>query len=410
MKRGRAVMSVHDIAGQEEQKRNQKKRLSPQIAHPSSQNPMGWHASSYLRETPFNPPIGRHAALLLNASPEQQVTLSRDLQQTYGNRYVQRLMDSINVRAKAVAVPVGGGWEAVNEPVGDAKRTASSQRWGSNAKNEEEQQGPTGAGETPASESPTFAPTAPAPVAQGPAVSEPAAAPIIISGTLKQAPSGAPYDRTRVGVGEIVDFIGTEEGTWTASIGTPSGMSGRAFRWTAPATTSTQTATITLTVGTESTPMNMTVVPPSAISMRKVSSHAVGAGGACMLNEVTIGPSDVCLGAIQWLEVPGPATGISGFFTKYSAADIYHHPNANYAIIDDSNMMVAGPNNGPNDHCAWHSTAGPYSNGAFEWVIPNKYILDGESPSSGRHFTYVTQRFTMDAAGAMTVTKAGAST
>ncbi len=146
--------------------------------------------------------------------------------------------------------------------------------------------------------------------------------------------------------------------------------------------------------------------------MRNVGSHStlVGAGGACMLTEVTFGPTDVCLGAIQWLEVPGPGSGISGFFTKFSATTLHHNPNPNYALVNDSNVMEAGPHNAANDHCAWHSTAGPYSDGAFHWDIPNRYILDGESTSSGRNFTTTTQTFTMNAAGTMTITKAGAST
>jgi outer membrane protein OmpA-like peptidoglycan-associated protein len=237
-------------------------------------------------------------------------------------------------------------------------------------------------------------------------------APTITSETVKAAPSGADNRRERVGVGEEVDFTGSAVGSWTASIGTPLGLSGRAFRWTAPAVTSETSATITLAVGAQLVTKTMTVVPPSMISMRKVSSHSslVGAGGACMLNEVTFGPGDVCLGAIMWLEVDGPATSVSGFFTKFSAATLYHHPNPNYALVDDNNVMEAGPNNGPHDHCAWHSTPGPYSVGAFEWVVPNRYILDGENAASGRHFTDTTQRFTMDAAGVMTITKAGAST
>lgn len=294
---------------------------------------------------------------------------------------------------------------------------------------EEEQAGPIGedatatspspaAPSTPTTATPTGptapAPTAPAPAGPAPAGPGPATPPAltITSATVKAAPSGAVNTRTRVGVGEVVDFTGSAAGTWTASMGTASGPNSTTFRWTAPATTTPTTATITLTVGTQSVPKTVTVVPPNNISMTNAGSHAslVGAGGACMLTAVTFGPTDVCLGAIQTLEVPGPATQISGFFTKFSAATLYHHPNANYALVDDNNMKEAGPNNGRYDHCAWHSTPGPYSDGAYRWVIPNRYILDGESPSSGRHFTDTTQQFTMNAAGTMTITKAGAST
>jgi hypothetical protein len=132
-----------------------------------------------------------------------------------------------------------------------------------------------------------------------------------------------------------------------------------------------------------------------------------------MLTEVTFNPTTVCLGAIQWLEVPGPATSVSGFFAqpRFTTALLHHNPNTNYAIVNDRNIMEAGTNNGPNDHCAWHRIAGPYPpGGAFTWVVPNRYILDGEGAAAGRWFTDTNQVFTMSAAGALTITKAGAST
>jgi peptidoglycan hydrolase-like protein with peptidoglycan-binding domain len=245
-----------------------------------------------------------------------------------------------------------------------------------------------------------------------PPVPPPTPTPITItSATVKAAPSGAANTRKRVGVGEVVDFTASTAGTWAASNGTPtSGASSTTFRWTAPAVA--DTVTITLTSGTQTATDTITVDAPKTISMRKVSSHTslVGAGGACMLTEVTFGPTDVCLGAMQWLEVPGPAMGVDGFFKKFSAATLHHNPNTNFALVNDRNIMEPGPNNGPNDHCAWHSTPGPYKDGTFTWVVPNRYIVDGEPASSGRFFTDTHQVFTMNAAGTMTITKAGATT
>lgn len=332
------------------------------------------------------------------------------LQHTMGNHAVHRLFGKNMEKDKASSAQ-------------ELNPSGRMSHMGSNAFDAEDEWGRPIGGGPPESKSPETEvtpplPAAPAPGAPGPtpvpAAPGPAAppAPTITSATVKAAPSGAANTRTRVGVGEVVNFTGSVAGTWTASIGTASGPNSTTFQWTAPATTSNTTATITLTAGSQSVSKTMTVVPPSTISMRNVGSHSslVGPGGACMLTEVTIGTTDVCLGAIQWLEVPGPASSISGFFTKYTASQLEHHPNTHYALINDSNIMHAGPNNGPNDHCAWHTTAGPYSNGAFSWVIPNKYILDGESATSGRGFTNTTQHFTMNAAGTMTITKAGAST
>lgn len=280
----------------------------------------------------------------------------------------------------------------------------------------EDEEGPIGNGDTPpqaaAPATPAPPPAAPPspPPPSPPAAAAPAPVLAIASATVKAAPSGAPSSRKRVGVGEVVVFTATAAGTWAASAGTAAGPASTTFRWTAPATGGS--VTITLTSGGTSITDTITVVAPATISMRNVGSHAtqIGAGGACMLTKVTFSPTDVCLGAMQWLEVPGPGTGVSGFFTKFSAATLHHNPNVNYALVDDNNVMEAGPNNGPNDHCAWHAIPGPYSDGAFTWDIPNRYLIDGEAATAGRYFTDTHQVFTMNAAGTLTITKAGATT
>src|SRR5262249_30218834 len=116
-----------------------------------------------------------------------------------------------------------------------------------------------------------------------------------------------------IGVGEQVDFTGSVAGGWKASAGTPSGPSATSFRWTAPATAAPVTIPLTPTAGAAVTD-TITVVPPDEIAMRKVGSHTaqVGPGGACMLTEVTFKPLDVCLGAMQTLEVPEDGTSVSG--------------------------------------------------------------------------------------------------
>ena len=229
----------------------------------------------------------------------------------------------------------------------------------------------------------------------------------ITSATVKAAPSGAANTRKEVGVGEVVDFTASAAGTWKASHGEPTaGAPSTTFRWTAPATA--VNVTITLTSGTQTVADAIKVVAPTSISMRKLSSHTslVGVGGACMRNEVKFGPNNVCLGATQWFEVPGPPSGITtpGFFDKFSAATLHHNPTTFYIPMNDSNILEGS------DHCAWHTTPGPYTDGSFTWVIPNRYKLDGEPDSKGRFFTNTNQVFTMNAAGTMSITKAGAST
>lgn len=240
-----------------------------------------------------------------------------------------------------------------------------------------------------------------------------AVTPLITSTTAKKAPSGAKADRSKVGVGEAVTFAGSAPGTWSASIGAPKGFSGAKYRWKAPPVTSATSVTVTLKVsGLPEARKKLTVLPPNKISMKNSGSHTsqVGPGGACMLTEVTFAPLEVNLGAMRWLEEPGPATSVSGYFSQFTAATLAHKPNTHFALVNDKNVMEAGPKNAPNDHIAAHTLPGPYKTGAFEWVIDNQYILDGEAKAKGRRFAKTTQRYAMDGAGNLTITKAGATT
>ena len=236
----------------------------------------------------------------------------------------------------------------------------------------------------------------------GDAAAAPAPPPTLTSKTKKTAPRAADV-RTTIAVGEVVDFTGSAAGTWTATGGTPAASASSAtFTWTAPSTPGS--ATITLTVGTQSVNKVMTVIAPSSIAMVVSSQHGLTAGtaGVCMVTNVTVGPSNVSFGHVQWLEVPGPATNVAGYFTKFSAATLHHNPNPNWLTWNDSNT-------GLTDHAAWHAVPGPYSPGTFQWDVPNKYRVAG-SGAAGTEFTTTHQLFAMtDNAGTMTVSKGGAS-
>lgn len=266
----------------------------------------------------------------------------------------------------------------------------------------------------PSAPGPPAAPPSPPPTAPPAPVVPPAPAPsgpTISSKTAKRAPSGAADTRSDVGVGETVDFSASVAGTWTATRGTASGAASTRFRWVAPATAGS--VTVTLSAAGSSATKAIDVRAPNDIAMKNVGSHAaqVGAGGACMLTEVTFLPRDVCLGAIEWLEVPGPATPITGeYFKRFSAATLEHKPNTYYSVVDDKNVMERGPHNAANDHAEVHALPGPYKDGSFDWKIPNRYKLETEADDKGRWFTDTTQRFSMTAAGTLTITKAGATT
>ncbi len=112
-------MPDRQVAGQKKQEKADQTKRVPQIdSPPASQNPLAWDADSYLGNTPFNPPVQRHVALLSGASSEQRVTISRKLQQTYGNRYVQRLSESIMERTKAAVDTADSGEVHQTERIG----------------------------------------------------------------------------------------------------------------------------------------------------------------------------------------------------------------------------------------------------------------------------------------------------
>lgn len=235
-----------------------------------------------------------------------------------------------------------------------------------------------------------------------PVVPTPTTPPTVTSATINPAPDGSPDTRTTVGVGERVRFTASTSGTWTVSHGHIIGLNtGSNIVWEAPPVATSPTVTITTPGGTRVIPF--TVIAPNNLDMEVNRNDAIAAGtaGACMVTDVTVEPLNVNFGRTQWLEVPGPATNVSGYFNRFAAATIFHNPNPNYLPFDDANS-------GLRDHASWHAVPGPFSLGTFEWVVPNRYKIDGEPDSQGRLFTNTVQAFTMFPGGTMMITKAGA--
>jgi len=107
-------MAEHGIVGKGKlDDKEQKRHLKGEEHQPSSEMSLASDTGRLIGDTTFNPPVERHTALLSKASSEQKVIIARQLQQAYGNSYVQRLVQSMNVQAKLT----------VNRP-GDADRVA----------------------------------------------------------------------------------------------------------------------------------------------------------------------------------------------------------------------------------------------------------------------------------------------
>ncbi|MFC2008189.1 DUF4157 domain-containing protein [Chloroflexota bacterium] len=82
-----------------------------------------------LGDTPFRPPMDRHAALLSQAKSDQhRANLVLRLQRTYGNTYVQRLLGSMAIQAKVAINPPNDIYEQEADRVAKVvTRTTDSQ-------------------------------------------------------------------------------------------------------------------------------------------------------------------------------------------------------------------------------------------------------------------------------------------
>ncbi len=114
-------------------------------------------------------------------------------------------------------------------------------------------------------------------------------------------------------------------------------------------------------------------------------------------------PKNVSFGNVQAKEVSGPASNITGYYKKYyNANQLKHNSGDTFTNIKQNNEDSA------QDTAKSEDTFKPYSNGTFDWVIPNKFRVKTEA-GDGKEFTKVTQSFKIDAVGTEKITKAGVS-
>lgn len=230
--------------------------------------------------------------------------------------------------------------------------------------------------------------------------------PKIKSKTKFKAPN-ASSDRTTIAVGEQVTFTGNKSGDWHADAGTATtGLTGRkTLKWRAPDRAAT--VNITFIIGAKQDTKTMTVIEPTHLTGTKVKtlSFAKGTQGAGMQLRFKYHPLTVSFGNIEVMEVAGPATNISGYFLAKSAASLNHDPGVmNFTRIGQNNKDSAI------DTASFNGYAKPWTDGGFEWVIPNNFRTVFEGGGNGKHFTDVTQAFKIDGPpddGRSTVTKAG---
>lgn len=101
---------------------DQKKRARQKEPQPSFDKLHSWDQGLLsLAETPFYPRMDEHAAMLSRIPfTRQRHDFIMQLHNTYGNRYVQRLVESINVQAKLTVSDPGDVYEQEADRVADA--------------------------------------------------------------------------------------------------------------------------------------------------------------------------------------------------------------------------------------------------------------------------------------------------
>ena len=229
------------------------------------------------------------------------------------------------------------------------------------------------------------------------------------------APGDPSPTRTTVGVGERVQLTGDGEGAWQATRATGAATgAGATFAWQAP----DQPGAVTISHEREGHPaqtVQMTVVAPQRADFRKLYDVPQEPAGVGMVTNLTFQPNTVSFDNAEWLEQPGSAENLSGYFEAYRTAtghDLMHHPygqwlpmrlpgQATNSGVDDTAFTGDKPRLG---------SPAQWSEGAFEWNIPNKYRVAGQG--DGYPFQTVNQHFHMEGganAGRMTVTKGGQS-
>jgi len=217
-------------------------------------------------------------------------------------------------------------------------------------------------------------------------------------------PAEGKHDRTLVGVGETVTFMGSlDGGTWASTGGTGTvDEGGGAYQWEAPSVGDAVTITYTLDGATAKVVMG--VIAPVAITASMVgvknTKQTAGLGGVDMDTKLTFLPTAVNFENLAWKEDPGPAAWKTGYFERFSDQKLVHDPNPNWL------QMLEGPK-GPTDTAGYFGTSPPFSEGTFGWLVPNRYRVRGDSES--HVFGPSLQSMTMAEDGTATVNKYGLS-
>ncbi|HEX8615120.1 MAG TPA: hypothetical protein VF800_27875 [Telluria sp.] len=231
----------------------------------------------------------------------------------------------------------------------------------------------------------------------------------IASQTLARLP--ADRARTKVGVGERIKLkYSLGNAAWTTSGGTLDNANGVSVILDAPDRAAS--VTVTATGGGCSVTLVFTVIEPSAVLMERASGtnvwHVNGVPSVGIRTAIYLQPDTV---SFKFVEICEDDCGglVTGYFVGTPLDGVRHgtHGAGTWVPVSDAvagkGSEVIGNDTAQSGSCNFGT---PYAGGTFDWPIPWMYRVGTGAQAT---FTTVHQRFTIDAAGDMTVSKAGAN-
>ncbi|SHN10798.1 hypothetical protein SAMN05192549_104353 [Duganella sacchari] len=226
-----------------------------------------------------------------------------------------------------------------------------------------------------------------------------------------QAVRPAKRDRTTVGVGEQIDLTySLGSAAWTTTKGTLTSPNGQMVTLQAPDRAGS--VTVTATGGGCSSTVTFTVIEPSGVLMQRAPgtnlAHTQGIPSVGVRTEIFLQPDTVSFQFIEISEDDCPGL-VTGYFVGTPLDGVRHGTHgAGTWVIVGSPVAGKGSKVIANDtaYTGYCNFGTPYSAGTFDWPIPWKFRLNG---GADKVFATVHQRFTINAAGDMTVSKAGAN-
>lgn len=221
-------------------------------------------------------------------------------------------------------------------------------------------------------------------------------------------------ERLKLGIREEVDLWVTPNKTvrWHISgNGALATVNGPATTLLAGKIAGSEQITVSAEDGSELGTISFGVVEPGSLKFDKVGEllngyFGYGRAGAGMELEITILPDDVSFKGLHIKEIPGPGTNVTGYFTNFPPAFLFHTPNPNWVVVAEDNRLDV------TDTAAYMGASPhpPWEAGYYRWVIPIQYSSSVSSASGPALGSPVIQSFTMDGppnAGRMTVLKGG---